>query len=327
MGMADTVTKQYMRENTVFADAFNFLLYDGESVIQPEKLKELDTTELAVPFAVDNTDNRQAEAVQKYRDILKMTTVMTDDTAAYVLLGVESQTDIHYAMPVRNIIYDALQYGKQVSEISARNRKKSKQTRREFLSGFHRDDKLIPVITLVIHFGADKWDAPMSLHEMMVVTDKNLLKHIPDYRIKLIDPSQISSDEMDKFQTSLREVLCYIKYSKNADKFAQYMKNNRRMEHLELNAAQVIRAVTNTKFQIPKGTEVVNVCEAVEVLMERRKNEGIQQGLEQGKSQGITQGKLSLLQDLINDGTLTIEAAAAKADMTVEEFTESIKKL
>ena len=73
------------------------------------------------------------------------------------------------------------------------------------------------------------------------------------------------------------------------------------------------------KFQIPKGMEVVNVCEAVEVLMDRRKNEGIQQG--------ITQGKLSLLQDLVNDGTLTIEAAAAKADMTVEEFTESIKKL
>ena len=313
------VTKQYMRENTVFADAFNFLLYDGENVIRPENLKELDTTELVVPFAVDNTDNRQAEAVQKYRDILKMTTVMTDDTAAYVLLGVESQTDVHYAMPVRNIIYDALQYGKQVTEISARNRKKGNQTRKEFLFGFHKNDKLIPVITLVIHLGADKWDAPMSLHEMMAVTDKNLLKYIQDYRIKLIDPAQIDVTEMDKFQTSLREVLCYIKYSKDADKFTQYMKNNRRMEQLELNAAQVIREVTNTKFQIPKGTEVVNVCQAVEVLMDRRKNEGIQQG--------ITQGKLSLLQDLINDGTLTIEAAAAKADMTVEEFTESIKKL
>lgn len=315
MGMADTVTKQYMRENAVFADAFNFLLYEGENVIQPEKIKELDTTELTIPFTVDNVGNQQTETVQKYRDILKMTTVMTDDTAAYVLLGVESQTDVHYAMPVRNIIYDALQYGKQVTEISARNRKKGNQTKREFLSGFHKDDKLIPVITLVIHFGADKWDAPMSLHEMMAVTDKNLLKHIPDYRIKLIDPAQIEAAEMDKFQTSLREVLCYIKYSKDADMFAQYMKNNQRMEQLELNAAQVIREVTNTKFQIPKGKEVVNVCEAVEVLMDRRKNEGIQQG------------KLSLLQDLINDGTLTIETAATKADMTVEEFIESIKKL
>ena len=31
MGMADAVTKQYMKENTVFADAFNFLLYNGEN--------------------------------------------------------------------------------------------------------------------------------------------------------------------------------------------------------------------------------------------------------------------------------------------------------
>lgn len=97
MGMADTVTKQYMKENAVFADAFNFLLYEGENVIQPEKIKELDTTELTIPFTVDNVGNQQTETVQKYRDILKMTTVMTDDTAAYVLLGVKSQTDVHYA--------------------------------------------------------------------------------------------------------------------------------------------------------------------------------------------------------------------------------------
>lgn len=27
MGLADTVTKAYMKENTVFADAFNYLIY------------------------------------------------------------------------------------------------------------------------------------------------------------------------------------------------------------------------------------------------------------------------------------------------------------
>ena len=30
MGVADTVTKKYMRENKVFADAFNYLIYGGE---------------------------------------------------------------------------------------------------------------------------------------------------------------------------------------------------------------------------------------------------------------------------------------------------------
>lgn len=292
MGMADAVTKQYMKENTVFADAFNFLLYNGENVIQSQTLRELDTAEVVIPFTVDDKGKKQAQAVQKYRDILKMTTVMTDDKAAYVLFGVEAQPDIHYAMPVRNVIYDALQYGRQVTEISKRNRKNSGQT--------------------------------------MAVTDKGLLQHIPDYRIKLIDPAGIDSDEMDKFHTSLREVLSYIKYSKDADKLAEYMNHNQRMEHLEIGAAQVIKEVTNTKFQIPKGMEEVNMCEAIEVLMNRRENEGIRQGLEQGISQGmaqgITQGKLSLLKDLVEDGTLTMEAAAGKVNMSVKEFEEYMKK-
>ena len=276
MGMADAVTKQYMKENTVFADAFIFLLYNGENVILPQTLRELDTAEVVIPFTVDDKGKKQAQAVQKYRDILKMPTVMTDDKAAYVLFGVEAQTDIHYAMPVRNVIYDALQYGRQVTEISKRNRKNSGQT--------------------------------------MAVTDKGLLQHIPDYRIKLIDPAGIDSDEMDKFHTSLREVLSYIKYSKDADKLAEYMNHNQRMEHLEVGAAQVIKEVTNTKFQIPKGMEEVNMCEAIEVLMKRRETEG------------ITQGKLSLLKELVDDGTLTMEAAAGKVNMSVEEFKEYTKK-
>ena len=38
MGTADIVTKEYMRENTVFADAFNYLIYNGKKVIDPAKL-------------------------------------------------------------------------------------------------------------------------------------------------------------------------------------------------------------------------------------------------------------------------------------------------
>ena len=276
MGSEMCIRDRYMKENTVFADAFNFLLYNEENVIQPQTLRELDTAEVVIPFTVDDKGKKQAQAVQKYRDILKMTTVMTDDKAAYVLFGVEAQPDIHYAMPVRNVIYDALQYGRQVTEISKRNRKNSGQT--------------------------------------MAVTDKGLLQHIPDYRIKLIDPAGIDSDEMDKFHTSLREVLSYIKYSKDADKLAEYMNHNQRMEHLEVGAAQVIKEVTNTKFQIPKGMEEVNMCEAIEVLMKRSETEG------------ITQGKLSLLKELVDDGTLTMEAAAGKVNMSVEEFKEYTKK-
>ncbi len=49
MGAKDTVTKEYMSNNSVFADAFNYLLYEGEQVIKPDNLTSLDTTFVAVP--------------------------------------------------------------------------------------------------------------------------------------------------------------------------------------------------------------------------------------------------------------------------------------
>ena len=110
--------KEYMRGNKVFADAFNYLIYDGEQVVKPALLQELDTTEIAIPFALDENESPTEDVVQKYRDVLKSTVIMQDSRASYILLGVENQTEIHYAMPVRNIIYDALQYGKQVSEVA-----------------------------------------------------------------------------------------------------------------------------------------------------------------------------------------------------------------
>ena len=48
MGLADTVTKAYMKDNSVFADAFNYLIYGGEAVVDPKQLQELDTTEIAL---------------------------------------------------------------------------------------------------------------------------------------------------------------------------------------------------------------------------------------------------------------------------------------
>lgn len=123
MGLADTVTKAYMKDNFVFADAFNYLIYGGEAVVDPKQLQELDTTEIALPFGSQDEEGKQPEeAVQKYRDVLKSAIIKQDDEAAYILLGIENQTDIHYAMPVRNIIYDALQYGKQVADIAAKHR-------------------------------------------------------------------------------------------------------------------------------------------------------------------------------------------------------------
>ena len=74
MGVADKETKAYMRENKIFADAFNFFLYDGAQKIQPERLRELDTTEIA---QLPGTNEKElSEVIQKYRDVLKAAVIM-----------------------------------------------------------------------------------------------------------------------------------------------------------------------------------------------------------------------------------------------------------
>ena len=96
MGKIDTITKDYMRNNSVFADAFNYFIYGGRQVIKPESLRELDTTEIAVPFG-----NGNETAVQKFRDLLKTATLMADDKAAYLVLGVENESEVKFAEPVK----------------------------------------------------------------------------------------------------------------------------------------------------------------------------------------------------------------------------------
>ena len=149
----DTLTKAFMERPDVFADIFNFLIYDGEQVIKAEELQAMDTTAIALPFGLNGTQ----APVQKIRDVLKQWVLKRDDNAAYLLLGVENQSDIHYAMPVRNMLYDAMQYSAQADATAKAHRQTKggdRHTSGEYLSGFYRSDQLIPVITLVIYFGA-----------------------------------------------------------------------------------------------------------------------------------------------------------------------------
>ena len=61
IGAIDAITKAYIRKNEVFADAFNYFMYDGVQVIQPERLKELDSTEIAILLnEKDTTDKKTA---------------------------------------------------------------------------------------------------------------------------------------------------------------------------------------------------------------------------------------------------------------------------
>ena len=325
MGTADIVTKEYMRENTVFADAFNYLIYNGKKVIDPTNLKEIDPTEIALPFddeekagkEKDGEDKKRkaqgttewsslknepvrkktasragkkTDAVQRYRDLLKSAVVKQDERTSYVLLGVENQTDVHYAMPVRNAIYDALQYGRQVADIAAEHRRNKKdfsgKNNGEYLSGYLKEDHIRPVITLVIHFGAEEWDGPLSLHEMMSTRDMELLSFVENYRIHLIDPAKLTEEQLDQFSTSLKEVMGYIKYSKNKEQLLKFLQTDTHRS-IEMNAVRVIKTITNTPIEVSEEEEEIEMCKAIEDLIAESEARGRAEGETRGEAKGM----------------------------------------
>ncbi len=85
MSIQDTATKQYVSEAGSVCRRFNYLIYDGEQVIKPEQLTDMDTTQYVIPYHED--EKGKPEAAQKYRDTLKTLAVKTDDRYTYLVLG------------------------------------------------------------------------------------------------------------------------------------------------------------------------------------------------------------------------------------------------
>jgi hypothetical protein len=57
-----------------------------------------------------------------------------------------------YAMPARNMLDDAISYSAQITK---KRRRKNGTEDGEYLSDFRKSDTLVPVVTVVIHFGTD----------------------------------------------------------------------------------------------------------------------------------------------------------------------------
>ena len=232
--------------------------------------------------------------MQRYRDLLKSAVVKQDERTSYVLLGVENQTDVHYAMPVRNAIYDALQYGRQVADIAAEHRRNKKdfsgKNNGEYLSGYLKEDHIRPVITLVIHFGAEEWDGPLSLHEMMSTRDMELLSFVENYRIHLIDPAKLTEEQLNQFSTSLKEVMGYIKYSKNKEQLLKFLQTDTHRS-IEMNAVRVIKTITNTPIEVSEEEEEIEMCKAIEDLIAESEARGRAEGEVRGRAEGETRGE------------------------------------
>ena len=271
MGEIDIFTKEYMSNPKYFADAFNYYFFKGKQGVKPEDLIVCDTAEL---LAYDDEDDMIPN--QKFRDVLKMWTVMTSEDASYMLLGIENQASIHYAMPVRSMLYDALNYSSQVNETGKKHREKKDAKGDEFLSGFRKSDVIKPVFTLVIYWGTKEWDAPKSLFEMMYIKDEMteiVREYVNDYKVHVIVPSEINNFEW--FATELGYCLRYIQSSTKKQNLIKLLEDYREVyAKFDKQSGNLIQVVTNTKLpKTENEEEIVDMCEAIEEMINDAREE------------------------------------------------------
>lgn len=119
---------------------------------------------------------------------------------------------------------------------------KIKLTSEEFLSGFRKTDRLIPIITAVIYVGSDPWDGPKSLFDMMDIPDKRLIPFLNDYKLNIISALDIKDEDFDKFHTDLGFAMKIIKHQKDdADKIIE----NSEHRKIDSDAAFLLRKLRN----------------------------------------------------------------------------------
>ena len=116
-----------------------------------------------MPYGADS----DVVPVQKCRDVQKLYAAMTDGKMEGILYGAQNQAEIHYAMAVKNNLYEALEYARQVEEAAKSHRQEMRRKREqgeevvgegrktpstgEFLSGFWREDRRIAKIEALIN--------------------------------------------------------------------------------------------------------------------------------------------------------------------------------
>lgn len=96
---------KFFEDNVRYSDVINGIGCNGEQVIQPKDLIELDT-----------------RMSGKYRDMLRKVAF----GVGFAIIGIENQETVDYSMPIRIMEYDIESYRKQKAKIVRRNRKKSK---------------------------------------------------------------------------------------------------------------------------------------------------------------------------------------------------------
>lgn len=240
----DTCEKILFSHNDTFADIINTLLFNGEQLVKADALIDCDTSSGYKFFN---------ELKSQDRDISK---IWTEHNVKLCIIGIENQTKPDKDMPFRVIGYDGASYRGQLNGTSKER---------------------YPVITIVLYFGEKRWNTNTTLYQAFTNFPEQLKPYVNDYKINLVEVSQLTQEQVNKFKNDFRIIASYLT---NHGEESKLQSDPYRIKHLS-DVMNLMTAITGDSRYISSANELiqerkenVTMCEMLDRIEARGESKG-----------------------------------------------------
>ena len=291
--MEKDITERLLADhNDVFADIINGLIFKGEQKIRPE---DLENRQVRSQYKAAGGRLHQTE-----RDLSKQ---WNRHDIRLAIFGLENQTNPDSLMPFRAFCYDGDSYKDQI-------RKKTKPS---------------PVLTIVLYFGKDHWNAAKSMHEILEIPE-GMEDYINDYRVHVFEISWLTDEEIDRFTSDFRIVANFFA---NRRRNKDYVPDDpQHIEHVD-EVLKLLSVFTNDdryEMILADKEEVHNMCEVADRLVNKGIEEGLQKGLQKGLKEGMQEKGILVFLNCMERG-MSREDAQAIADISDSLVEKALRKM
>ncbi len=281
MADKDLSLKDYLADAAVFADIFNLAFEKRRFIVDPKKLRELDSVQvmaapLKQPVSRAGGGTKTVAYRERVHDVLKMIVLEEDGKRKEILLGLEGQSKRSRFMPLR-----VWQYEDQAMEWAMKRH-----------GARRRGGQPLPgMISVVLYMRRGKWPGATSLSQLQQLPKGSIARCMNDVRMNVLTVEEISRHNIDSFLSEIGIIANAIVYADNPRKLWRILGKSKKAKHLSVQAAGIINEYTNLGLEVKEEEEYVNMCNAKEFWMKEGEKKGEKKGLKKGEKKGLKKGE------------------------------------
>ena len=294
LGEKDLSQKQLLECEDTFSDIVNTLLLGGRRIIQPRELKP------AKRDSLYKDKDKELKLRMQERDIAKL---WQRGQIRLAFLGLEDQTDVHRAMPLRVIGYDGAVYRDELNKLKPEEEVDDGSPKLPL--------QLYPAITLVLHFDYEhRWTGPRTLKECFPHIPPELDPYVNDYKIHVFEIAWLPDETIAQFQSDFRFVADYYSQMRKTKKWQPMSGKVKHVKELfELFGSLTSDTRFVEMYHQRKGEQNDMASIALDYLAAEYTAQGEARGEARGRAEGMDLAMLNSIRNLMKTSNWNAQQA------------------